>query len=420
MVKKYKLLIVSASVICIALLPLLSGIGQDQSTNDAPTGFDDTTNGMVDQATHDDDRTTFFEEVDTPKKGLGPTFNQTSCASCHSNPKIGGNSTTVEHRAGHLDASGNFQNPNVVINDGKNVIANRSLINTSAICPQAQETMPSTETIRADRAANDLFGEGFVEAVPDETLQTISRLQAVGTGGAIHGEAIEVPVLESPGTTRVGRFGWKDQHASLLSFSGDAYVNEMGITNRLFTEDVTEVCDAPDLPDPEDAPGTDGLSDIDHFARFARATKAPPRDSAIASQPDAQAGSAIFDQIGCGTCHTRSMKTAPAGTAINGGNFTIPDALGGKTIHPFGDFLLHDIGTGDGIVQNGPPDTAHKVRTAPLWGMHVRSRYMHDLNSSTHTDAILRHAGEAAMVINRFRALNDTQKNKLLQFLKSL
>lgn len=418
MARKYKWLIASVAVICIALLPLLKGIGQEESTAEAPTGFDNATNGMVDQATHDADRATFFEEVDTVATGLGPVFNQTSCVGCHQNPKTGGTSLTTELRVGHLDDNGNFQNPNVVINGGKDVIANRSLINQFAICPQAQETAPSTETIRTKRSTPNALGDGFVEAVPDETLQTIARLQAAQTGGLIHGEAIEVPILESSGATRVGRFGWKDQHASLLSFSGDAYLNEQGITNRFFPQDVTNVCDH--TTDPEDTTGTDGLNDIDHFARFVRAAKAPPRDTTLASQPAALAGSEVFEEIGCSLCHVGSMKTAPAGTAINGGNFTIPDALGSKIIHPFSDFLLHDVGTGDGIVQNGPPDTAHKLRTAPLWGLHVRTRFMHDLASSSHADAILRHRGEAIMVINRFRGLTDAQKNQLLIFLKSL
>jgi len=417
---KYKSLVAHTAVVCIVLLPVLTGIGQDDHTTEAPTGFDDATNGMVDQATHDTDRVTFFQEVDVAPKGLGPIFNGTSCAGCHQSPKTGGTSDTTEQRAGHLDDHGKFQNPSITINDGKDVIPDRSLVNASAICPQAQERVPSTETIRATRATPSVLGDGFVEAVPDHTLQTIARMQAVQTGGLIHGEAIEVPVLEAPGTTRVGRFGWKDQHASLLSFAADAYLNEQGITTRLFPQDVTTVCESNTADDPEDTPGADGLADIDHFAQFMRAAKAPPRDTAAASQPDAQAGSQVFDGIGCNLCHVRSMKTAPAGTSINGGTFTVPDAIGGKIIHPYSDFLLHDVGTGDGIVQNGPEDTAHKLRTAPLWGLHGHTHYMHDLGSSSAGDAILRHGGEATMVINRFKALGERQKGQLLQFLKSL
>ncbi len=404
--------------VCVVLSAALSGVGQSDLSNNVPAGFDNGTNGMVDQATHDNDRTTFFQEVDTNATGLGPVFNDKSCAGCHSNPVSGGNSQTVELRVGHLDDHGNFVNPNIVINNGTDVIPNRSLVNKFAICPQAQETVPDTENIHAARATVNTFGDGFVEAIPDQTLLDIARLQPIMTQGQIHGEALQVPVLESPGTTRVGRFGWKDQHGSLLSFAADAYLNEQGITNRLLPTDVTSVCDT--VSDPEDKPGPDGLSDIDHFARFMRATKVPPVNSAVASQPDALAGSAIFDAIGCGTCHVRAMRTAPAGTPLNGGNFTVPDALGGKTIHPFSDFLLHDVGTGDGIVQNGPQSTAHKLRTVPLWGLHVRTRFMHDLASTSPNDAILRHAGEAAAVINRYKQLQSAQRNNLLKFLSSL
>jgi len=100
--------------------------------------------------------------------------------------------------------------------------------------------------------------------------------------------------------------------------------------------------------------------------------------------------------------------------------FTVPPALGGKTIHPYSDFLLHNIGTGDGIVQNGPPDTASKMRTAPLWGMRAKSRLMHDLLSMTRNEAIMHHEGEAAGVTNNYRALTTTQKNQLMVFLNSL
>jgi len=80
---------------------------------------------------------------------------------------------------------------------------------------------------------------------------------------------------------------------------------------------------------------------------------------------------------------------------INGGAFTVPAALGNKTIHPFSDFLLHDVGTGDGIVQNGGQGTRNQLRTPPLWGLRARDRLMHDLQTVSRTDAINRHAGQA-------------------------
>src|SRR5947207_10586344 len=162
------------------------------------------------------------------------------------------------------------------------------------------------------------------------------------------------------------------------------------------------------------------MDDIDHFATFIRGTLAPPVDSVLLATADAQAGQQIFTQIGCATCHIASITTAPSGTVINGGTFTIPDALGGKVIHPYGDFLLHDIGSGDGIVQNGPQDTANKLRTAPLWGLRTRDRFMHDGLSVTLPNAIGRHRNEASDVIKSYYKLSDRQKSQLLAFLNAL
>jgi len=114
------------------------------------------------------------------------------------------------------------------------------------------------------------------------------------------------------------------------------------------------------------------------------------------------------------------IVTAPAGTIINGGAFTVPAALGNKVIHPYSDFLLHNVGTGDGIVQNGGQGTANKVRTPPLWGLRTRDRLLHDGSALTRNDAILRHAGEASGVINSYNGLSLTQKNNLITFLNSL
>jgi CxxC motif-containing protein (DUF1111 family) len=350
--------------------------------------------------------------------GLGPVYNGRACAECHQNPVSGGASQFTELRAGHRDASGTFVNPTVPIDDGASDIGGRSIINDRALIPQAQEHVPSTENIRAFRAALNTLGDGFVEAIDDQTLLAIGAQQPGVSQGRIHGEVIQVPVLEAPGQTRVGRFGWKDQHSSLLSFIGDAYLNEMGVTNRLRPKDATTI--GKTTSDPEDLPDALGLADIDHFAEFVRGTKVPPRDAALAESPDGLAGQTLFEGMGCNTCHVESITTAPAGTVINGGAFTVPDALGNKIIHPFSDFLLHDIKTGDGIVQNPPQDTADKLRTAPLWGLRMRPRYMHDLQSLTLEDAIERHRGEAERVARRFRALSPEEKQQLFTFLNSL
>jgi CxxC motif-containing protein (DUF1111 family) len=359
-----------------------------------------------------------FELNHSAATGLGPVYNATACVSCHENPNTGGPSQITELRVGHKDANGNFVNPTILINDGMSTISGRSIVNDRAICPQAQEHIPHTENIRALRAVLNTLGDGFVEAIDDNTLLAIAARQPDESDGMIHGEAVQAPIFEAPGQTRVGRFGWKDQHSSLLSFIADAYVNEMGVTNRLRPKDTTTVCKT--TTDPEDLPDSLGLADIDHFAQFIRGTMVQPRDQVLAATAAAHLGQVIFDRIGCANCHVPSITTAPAGTVIDGGMFTVPEALGNKIIHPFGDFLLHDIGTGDGIVQVGPQDTANKLRTAPLWGVRTKARFMHDLKSLSLDNAIERHKGEASEVERRFDELSSTERDALLTFLKSL
>ncbi|HET9177967.1 MAG TPA: di-heme oxidoredictase family protein [Terriglobia bacterium] len=413
-------------------------------SSEAPAGFDGQTNGLVDQKTHvaDQDK---FDEVEQTSDGLGPLYNAQSCRECHQSPVSGGVSQMSELRVGHRDPGGQFENPSIPVAHGKTVITGRTLVNDRAICPsgafpsvELQERVPDTEVIQATRMAVNLLGDGFVEAVPDQELLDLARTECRRSHRRICGQALYVPLLEAPGKTAIGRFGWKDQQASLLSFASDAYLNEMGITNKLLPTEVTAICNT--APEPNDKPGADGLEDIDHFARFIRATKAPPRDMALADTPEAETGSKLFDKIGCSTCHVGTLVTAPAGTEIDGATFKVPDALGSKTFHPYSDFLLHDVGTGDGIAvavqehfgsaamkrtwQNlsykSFQDAANKVRTAPLWGVRTHSRLMHDGMSLTLADAILRHQKEAHEVAEKFRRLKPKEKAALITFLDSL
>ncbi len=359
-----------------------------------------------------------YETFHDVESGLGPVYNGRSCAECHQNPVSGGASQFTELRIGHRDSNGNFANPTVPIDDGAARIAGRSILNDRAIVPEAQEHVPATEHIRALRAALNTLGDGFVESIDDATLLAIAVRQPAQSHGRIHGEAVDVPLFEAPGQTRIGRFGWKDQHGSLLSFIADAYLNEMGVTSRLRPKDTTSIGKL--TSDPEDKTDSLGLDDIDHFAVFIRGTKVPPRDTNLQSTPAALAGERLFDTIGCAICHVTSITTASAGTVIDGGMFVVPAALGSKIIHPYSDFLLHDIRTGDGIVQAGPQDTADKLRTAPLWGLRMRPRYMHDLLSLSLDQAIARHGGEAELVARRFRELTEAEQLQLITFLNSL
>jgi len=420
-------------LLCVCLFAALAVLGSGlvrvvaKSATEAPAGFNtpsfngaqSVSNGIDEPPgdTYARDQEV-YELNHAVQTGLGPVYNATACVSCHQNPNSGGASQFTELRVGHRDENGNFVNPTIFINDGKDTITGRSIVNDRAIGPEAQEHIPATENIRALRAALNTLGDGFVEAIDDKTLIEIAETQPYLSEGRIHGEVVQAPIFEAPGQTRVGRFGWKDQHSSLLSFIADAYVNEMGVTNRLRPQDATTVLKT--TKDPEDVPDDLGLADIDHFAQFIRGTKVPPRDAALAATPAARRGGELFRRVGCAVCHVESITTASSGTVIDGGVFVVPEALGDKIIHPFGDFLLHDIGTGDGIVQVGPQDTANKLRTAPLWGLRTKPRFMHDLRSLSLEDAIVRHNGEARETTRHFRELSPEEREALITFLKTL
>ena len=230
--KRWNLL---AATLCLALLviaPGAFGVFGSQPASEAPTGFltptlsedpgsQSLSNGLLEPLgdTFATDQAA-FEEEEGVDKGLGPVYNARSCVDCHQNPVTGGSSQVSELRAGHLDHSGHFVNPTIFINNGQSNIPDRSLINDRAVCPEAQERLPHTEFIRTFRMSLNTLGDGFVEAIDDNTLQAIAREQRMTSGGKIAGEFIQVPVLEASGQPlRGGRFGWKNQHASLLSFS---------------------------------------------------------------------------------------------------------------------------------------------------------------------------------------------------------
>lgn len=389
----------------------------DASTTEAETGFDNQTNGYLEQGPEFDtltddsvealrsfnDNRFIFEEVEAISDGLGPIYNAQSCRECHQNVVTGGASQIPVQRVGRQDGPQFFES------------LGGSIIHSRAIHPKIVEHVPVEDTIRTFRIATSTLGAGYVEAVSNETLMAVSSAQPK----SMRGVALMTPVLEADNAARIGRFGWKNQHASLESFSADAYLNEMGITSPLLPEENSsngsDVSEYDPVADPED----DGV-DLVAFADFMRSTKAPSRGEITA---EAQAGEAVFNNIGCNTCHVESLVTAPPGAVINGGAFMVPEALGNKRFHPYSDYLLHDVGTGDGIPVQSTPEyafTANLLRTAPLWGLRTRSRLMHDGLSFTREDAIRRHSGQASSVTRQYEALADDERGLLDAFLDSL
>src|SRR6202521_2898419 len=180
-------LFIAAATVSFVLVSVATQIA------DAPTGFDNKTNGMVDDATHQADQTK-FEEVEQLSDGLGPLYNAQSCRECHQSPVSGAASQVAELRVGHQGPDGHFHNPEIPVAGGAEVISGRSLVNDRTICPNAafpdkeiQERVPETENIRTFRLSLSLLGDGFVEAIADRTLIDLSKEQCKSSNAKICG-----------------------------------------------------------------------------------------------------------------------------------------------------------------------------------------------------------------------------------------
>src|SRR5690349_23532121 len=368
-----------------------------------------------------EDNKAIFSERETIEDGLGPTYNDTGCVECHQSVDVGAFGQQMEFRAGHITNGAFVDAPG------------GQLIHARATDSDIVEHISTAETVKAFRVVTSAIGDGFVEAIANDSLSNNVAAQPLAQRGTL----TQVPVTEANNALRFGRFGWKAQQASLVSFAGDAYLNEMGITSMFdgFGGRSSSAADAgthenpastaegvidvtfPSAFDPVADPEDDG-GDVLAFADFMAATRAPGRQNPIPAA--AVRGDPLFNQVGCNVCHTRTLTTAPAGTVINGGAFTVPAALGDKIIHPFSDFALHNIGTGDGIVQNAGQGSANMLRTAPLWGIRARNRLMHEGLNVTIFDAIQLHAGQATTARNNFNSLTAAQRNDLIAFVLSL
>ncbi len=339
-----------------------------------------------------------FENVETPEGGLGPIFNNVSCVSCHAAGATGGGSAITVTRFGKL-TNGVFDPMNE---------QGGSLLQSSAIDPAVQEVVPADANVIAHRQSTPLFGIGLIEAISDADILRNAARPAVD---GISGRAAQI-VDAATGQTRVGRFGWKAQQASLLTFAGDAYLNEMGITSRLFpTENAPNgntalLAQYDAYADPEDTVDATGRGDIDAAADFMRLLAPPP---VVLATQSANAGRTVFFQLGCANCHTPSMNTGPNAIA----------ALSMKNVPLYSDLLLHDMGSlGDGIAQSAAG--MYEMRTAPLWGLRVSGPYLHDGRAATVDAAIRAHDGEGKNARVRYENLPRAPRQQLLDFLNTI
>lgn len=340
-----------------------------------------------------------FMEAESVADGLGPVFNGTSCVSCHSAPVVGGAGTTRDTRIG-TTLNGVF---NGLANLGGSLLQSQGIGAVNG-CNVQGEVVPPAATIVTLRRPTPLFGMGLIDATPDQTFLDLATAQA-GNPDGVSGRANLVADVVVGGT-RVGRFGWKAATPNLTQQAAAAYFNEMGITTSFFPSDPCPQGDC----NQQSCDGVAGLEDagdgVDAFATFMRFL-APPPVEALTGQ--ARAGAALFEQIGCATCHAPSLTTGANAIA----------ALDHVTYAPYSDFLLHDMGAlGDGIVQGQA--TGAEMRTAPLWGVSHQPFFLHDGRATTLAAAVLAHDGEARAARDRFAALQAPNRQMILDFLGAL
>jgi CxxC motif-containing protein (DUF1111 family) len=421
----------------------------------------------------------FAEVENVSPNGLGPRFNLDSCGGCHAQPALGGSSPATNPQVANATANGakntvpSFITANGPIREARFVtnpngtpdggVHDLFTITGRSDAPGCNITQPN---FAAAVAANNVifriptptFGLGYVEAVPDSSLQaafaaTGQQKRALGISGSFNRNG-------NDGT--ITRFGWKAQNKSLLIFAGEAYNVEMGVTNDLFPQEREENpgCQFNNLPESTTnftdtsngaSPASGFSSDIINFAAFMRLL-APPTPATSSTTPAAQStsgtqvaaatassavaaaagsstsststtstsstasvsrGQQVFSNIGCNACHVTNQTTGKSG--ITG--------VSNQTVQPYSDFAVHDMGTGlqDRVSQglaNG-----RQFRTAPLWGAGQRLFFLHDGRTADIGVAIQQHASqgsEANGVIGNFNQLGLTDKQALAAFLRSL
>jgi CxxC motif-containing protein (DUF1111 family) len=329
-----------------------------------------------------------FAETETIVEGLGPFFNGSSCGHCHFEGGLGGGGTMRVTRVMCRGSDDELSAP-----------ASGPLLHVFSTRPDvAAPGVPSDcDAVLAERRTTNVLGAGLIEAIDDAQIldEEVAQQKSVAGRAAILTDLVS-------GRERVGRFGWKAQHATLEAFAADAYRGELGITNELFAEELVPNGDQSLLlamdgvPDPEAGPGAVGA-----LADFMRFSAAP------ASTSDDLPGLVTFRSIGCSSCHRESYTTEAGSSTI-----------AGRELRLYSDLLLHDIGTSDGIPQEAALPS--ELRTPPLWGLGRASLFLHDGRASSIEAAVMAHAGQAGGARDAYAALTEPERLEVLHFLKSL
>ncbi len=336
-----------------------------------------------------------FERVFTPETGLGPLFNADSCAECHEDPLAGGTGDEVELHVTLFDTESRFCDPLVV--KGGPVIQQRATLALREALGIEGEPVPGGAQGR--RTTPDVLGFGLLDAVPESTLLKLADPDD-RDGDGISGR----PNRFLDG--RIGRFGRKAFVPTLREFNEGAFALEQGITTPGIP--VEETIGGGSIPagvDPVPEPeiGAEAVDLTDIFVRLS----APPAPRSPSSK--AKKGSAIFSSIGCAACHVPALRT---------GDHPMK-ALRYRDVRAYTDLLLHDMGEELADICLGEAGPS-EFRTEPLMGLSLSETFLHDGRAKTIEEATRLHGGEASASRVKFEALKREDRERLLEFLKSL
>jgi CxxC motif-containing protein (DUF1111 family) len=395
-----------------------------------------------------------FNAVEESEDGLGPLFNERACGNCHNIPVPGGSGVQIERRFGSFTDGAFYGYDQPEDDQGgtlRQLFSNGTYQNGNVTCTIPVEKEPADANIHnVGRRSLPLFGLGLIDAMPDGFFDFLAAIEPAETRGIVLRRKSDFPDVRDPNQsltrTRVQRFGLKNQQTNLVSFSGDAYINEMGITTQscfkgtpilAFANEnlpngqaIQAGCNGGDLA-PANPPGnpnipqfTDdvvgscagGLSevqeDMENFRFFMEHLAPPPRD--LSDPIGAGIGAIVFVAAGCADCHSAFAFVTPP-NPFNGvpGNFVF---------FPFSDFLVHDMGSlGDRIGATGDSlATTRQMRTSPLWGARFNTQLLHDGRAHSVREAILAHDGQGKAARDRFAALSSADQSFLLKFVNSL
>jgi CxxC motif-containing protein (DUF1111 family) len=377
-----------------------------------------------------------YQHEFTPQEGLGPLFRARSCATCHGAPDIGGGDPTGENNVLHYTLSNNgaFYQAFEIGGPVQQHLSIAGMPGTQ--CQLAPDTLPTQlhGLGTSIRHSPPVFGFGLLDAVADADILSWEGRRPWKKPGVLGASnwGVELEGLEplqdfsldrtrtQPyGASRVGRFGWKAQNATLFQFTTEPFNTELGVTTPFSRRE-----NAPDgTPLPPECLIANQPNDVNsqlslrlfYFQAFLAAPERGPITPAV------QAGEALFRETGCADCHRETLRTVddyhapwPDGTAHR------VAALSGKVIRPYTDLLIHDMGPGLADVRPMGRASGRFWRTTPLWGLRHKTRYLHDGSANTVEDAILMHGGEGTWSREAYLRLTPEERALLKAFLDSL